>query len=84
MLAILAGCAISAERGHTSQLAGLNWLLEMHQKGLNPILADEMGLGKTVQSISLLACVSFMPREMCSEIAPHLVVVPLTVLGNWA
>lgn len=37
------------------QIAGLNWLLMLHNRNLNGILADEMGLGKTVQAIALLA-----------------------------
>lgn len=61
------------------QLEGLNWMISLHARGLNGILADEMGLGKTLQSISLLGYLSIVEREP----APHLVVVPLTVLGNW-
>ena len=37
------------------QLDGLNWLISLHERGLNGILADEMGLGKTIQSIALMA-----------------------------
>ena len=37
------------------QLEGLNWMIRLHDSGVNGILADEMGLGKTLQSISLLA-----------------------------
>ena len=29
------------------QLAGLNWMIHLSEKGLNGILADEMGLGKS-------------------------------------
>ena len=36
------------------QLEGLNWMIGLHDQGINGILADEMGLGKTLQSISLL------------------------------
>ena len=61
------------------QLEGLNWMLDMHARNLNGILADEMGLGKTLQSISLLGTLSLAHGET----RPHLVVVPLTVLGNW-
>lgn len=28
------------------QLRGLNWLISLHENGMNGILADEMGLGK--------------------------------------
>lgn len=34
------------------QLEGLNWMVNLHDNGINGILADEMGLGKTVQTIS--------------------------------
>ena len=40
---------------HPYQLEGLNWLIKLHDHGINGILADEMGLGKTLQTISLLA-----------------------------
>ena len=58
-------------------------MLHMHGRGLNSILADEMGLGKTLQSISLMACISFIHDKNVKKPLPHLVVVPLTVLGNW-
>ena len=37
------------------QLDGLNWMINLYEKGLSGILADEMGLGKTIQTISLIA-----------------------------
>ena len=37
------------------QLDGLNWMINLNERGLNGILADEMGLGKTIQTISLIA-----------------------------
>ena len=37
------------------QLAGLNWIVNMHEKGVPMILGDEMGLGKTLQTISFIA-----------------------------
>mmetsp|Transcript_52392 Transcript_52392/g.63142 ORF Transcript_52392/g.63142 Transcript_52392/m.63142 type:complete len:106 (+) Transcript_52392:177-494(+) len=36
---------------HPYQLEGLNWLIKLHDHGINGILADEMGLGKTLQTI---------------------------------
>lgn len=30
------------------QVAGLNWLISLHENGISGILADEMGLGKTL------------------------------------
>ena len=64
---------------HAYQLEGLNWLIKLHDNGINGILADEMGLGKTLQTISLLAYL----RESRGVKGPHIVVVPKSVLGNW-
>ena len=61
------------------QVEGLNWMLSLYARELNGILADEMGLGKTLQTISLLGHVTL--EQKCA--APHLVVLPLSVLGNW-
>jgi hypothetical protein len=61
------------------QISGLNWLIDMHDKGVCGILADEMGLGKTLQSISFLTYITKV-RKLPS---PHLVVVPLSVLSSW-
>ena len=30
---------------HPYQLEGLNWMIKLHDHGINGILADEMGLG---------------------------------------
>ena len=61
------------------QHIGLDWLVTMHDKGLNGILADEMGLGKTIITISLLAYLA------CSrgEWGCHLIIVPTSVMLNW-
>jgi len=64
---------------HPYQLEGLNWLIKLHDHGINGVLADEMGLGKTLQTISLLAYL----RESRGVRGPHLVVVPKSVAGNW-
>eukprot|EP00457_Paulinella_chromatophora_P001293 gb/GEZN01001295.1/.p1 GENE.gb/GEZN01001295.1/~~gb/GEZN01001295.1/.p1 ORF type:complete len:990 (+),score=179.76 gb/GEZN01001295.1/:92-2971(+) len=61
------------------QLEALNWMIQMYDTGISGILADEMGLGKTLQSISLLAYL----KEYRGVAGPHLVVVPLSTLGNW-
>jgi SNF2 family DNA or RNA helicase len=37
------------------QIAGLNWLISLHENGISGILADEMGLGKTLQTISVFS-----------------------------
>lgn len=64
---------------HGYQLEGLNWMIKLHDHGINGILADEMGLGKTLQTISLLAYL----RESRGVKGPHLVIVPKSVVGNW-
>ncbi|CAM9477635.1 unnamed protein product [Chrysoparadoxa australica] len=61
------------------QLEGLNWMIKLHDFGINGILADEMGLGKTLQSISLLAFL----KEQRKMAGPHLVIVPKSTVGNW-
>ncbi|CAM9641628.1 unnamed protein product [Phaeothamnion confervicola] len=61
------------------QLEGLNWMIKLHDNGINGILADEMGLGKTLQSISLLAYL----REARGINGPHIVIVPKSTVGNW-
>lgn len=64
---------------HKYQLEGLNWMIKLHDCGINGILADEMGLGKTFQSISLLAWL----REARGVKGPHIIIVPKSVVGNW-
>jgi len=61
------------------QVAGLNWLISLHENGISGILADEMGLGKTLQTISFLGYLRFMQ----SITGPHLVAVPKSTLDNW-
>lgn len=56
-------------------------MLSLHQRDLNAILADEMGLGKTLQTISFISYLSLEHPEQMTD--PHLVVLPLSVLGNW-
>ncbi len=57
------------------QLRGVAWLQHLLELGLGGVLADEMGLGKTVQAIAVMAA-----RRGG---APHLVVCPTSVVGNW-
>ncbi len=57
------------------QQRGVGWLQTLADLGLGGILADDMGLGKTLQSIALLAD---RPGDR-----PHLVVCPVSVVGNW-
>ncbi|KAF7165934.1 hypothetical protein CNMCM5623_009926 [Aspergillus felis] len=61
------------------QVAGLNWLVSLHENGISGILADEMGLGKTLQTISFLGYL----RHLCDITGPHLVAVPKSTLDNW-
>jgi len=61
------------------QVEGLNWLVKLHDNGINGILADEMGLGKTLQSISLLAYLA----ETKNIHGPHICIVPKSVVNNW-
>jgi len=61
------------------QMAGLRWLVSLHNNNLNGILADEMGLGKTIQTIALLGYL----MEVKKLAGPFLVIVPLAVLSNW-
>jgi SWI/SNF-related matrix-associated actin-dependent regulator of chromatin subfamily A member 5 len=61
------------------QIAGLNWLISLHENGISGILADEMGLGKTLQTISFLGYL----RHIQGISGPHLVLVPKSTLDNW-
>jgi SWI/SNF-related matrix-associated actin-dependent regulator of chromatin subfamily A member 5 len=61
------------------QVAGLNWLVSLHENGISGILADEMGLGKTLQTIAFLGYL----RHICNITGPHLVAVPKSTLDNW-
>ena len=61
------------------QVAGLNWLISLHENGISGILADEMGLGKTLQTISFLGYLRFVQGTT----GPHLIVVPKSTLDNW-
>ena len=61
------------------QVAGLNWLVSLHENGISGILADEMGLGKTLQTIAFLGYL----RHMKNTKGPHLITVPKSTLDNW-
>jgi SWI/SNF-related matrix-associated actin-dependent regulator of chromatin subfamily A member 5 len=61
------------------QVAGLNWLISLHENGISGILADEMGLGKTLQTISFLGYL----RHIIGITGPHLITVPKSTLDNW-
>ena len=61
------------------QVAGLNWLISLHENGISGILADEMGLGKTLQTIAFLGYL----RHIAGITGPHLITVPKSTLDNW-
>lgn len=61
------------------QVAGLNWLISLHENGISGILADEMGLGKTLQTIAFLGYL----RHVSGIKGPHLITVPKSTLDNW-
>ncbi|CAN0047681.1 unnamed protein product [Pylaiella littoralis] len=65
------------------QLVGVNWMCLLRETGVNGVLADEMGLGKTVQTIAFFALLRHR-RKGAPPRWPHLVVVPSSVLDNWA
>ena len=58
------------------QKYGFRWLKFLNESGFGGILADDMGLGKTIQVITLLA-------DQVSR-TPSLVIVPRSLLFNWA
>lgn len=61
------------------QVAGLNWLISLHENGISGILADEMGLGKTLQTIAFIGYLRFV----LGITGPHLITVPKSTLDNW-
>lgn len=61
------------------QVAGLNWLISLHENGISGILADEMGLGKTLQTIAFIGYLRFLQGIS----GPHLIAVPKSTLDNW-
>ncbi|OII72818.1 ISWI related chromatinic protein [Cryptosporidium ubiquitum] len=61
------------------QRYGVHWLLCAFSIKGGAILADEMGLGKTIQTLTFLACLKALGIT-----GPHLIVVPLSTVGNWA
>lgn len=61
------------------QARGLAWLAFLSRLGLGACLADDMGLGKTIQLIALW----LHEREGSSSVGPTLLVVPMSLVGNW-
>jgi superfamily II DNA or RNA helicase len=63
------------------QRLGLAWLELLSELGLGGCLADDMGLGKTVQ---VLAWLLRRKRAGLGGGKPHLLVVPRSLVFNWA
>jgi len=61
------------------QKAGYDWLHFLYKYKLGGCLADDMGLGKTVQMLAFLQSL----KENQQTSAPHLLVVPKSLLFNW-
>ncbi|WP_420240056.1 DEAD/DEAH box helicase (plasmid) [Telmatobacter bradus] len=61
------------------QQVGVRWLYLLAKLGLGACLADDMGLGKTIQVLSLL-----LVLQQQSSGRPSLLVVPASLLANWA
>ena len=74
---------VQAEQGCASlrdyQIVGADWMVDRFQNLGGALLADEMGLGKTIQTIAAM-------RHMRTgeSTGPALVLVPTSLLGNWA
>lgn len=62
------------------QKQGLRWLDALAEGELGGLLADDMGLGKTVQILAHI--LSQKAQGRC--LAPSLIVVPKSLVGNWA
>lgn len=63
------------------QKDGLAWLHLLAELGLGACLADDMGLGKTIQVLAALLC--RRQGERADSLAPALLIVPASLLGNW-
>jgi superfamily II DNA or RNA helicase len=61
------------------QLAGYQWLRQLHHIGWGGCLADDMGLGKTLQTLAFLLSVAEQQPN-----AQLLIVCPTSLLYNWA
>ncbi len=61
------------------QKDAIRWLLYLDGLDLGGCLADDMGLGKTLQILAFLN----EKKERKSELPPHLIVMPKTLITNW-
>lgn len=76
------------------QQRGLGWLGFLRRFGMGGILADDMGLGKTVQVLAMLQGRKLglaeytdavaMPNSENATNRPSIIVVPRSVIFNWA
>lgn len=79
------------------QKEGFNWLVNLKDSGFSGVLADDMGLGKTLQTIALLEGVyqnainsepSAQQIDLFTystiDVKPTLIVVPSSLVFNWA
>ncbi len=71
------------------QVEGYHWLAGHYAAGTGACLADDMGLGKTPQTIALLAAAhqKLLPSpapKIPGAIVPHLIVLPPSLVFNWA
>jgi hypothetical protein len=62
------------------QHRGMEWLAFLTRCGLGACLADDMGLGKTIQLIA----VWLHERKGATPAGPTLLVVPMSLVGNWS
>lgn len=62
------------------QQQGLSWLQFLREFEFNGILADDMGLGKTVQTLAHF----LLEKESGRMTKPCLIVVPTSLVSNWA
>lgn len=79
---VLAGAGVDLPKVEATlrgyQTEGVKWLKYLYVNKMGGCLADDMGLGKTLQVISLLSLI--YPEEK----APTLIVMPRSLLFNWA
>ncbi|MCH8474053.1 MAG: DEAD/DEAH box helicase [Opitutales bacterium] len=66
------------------QLEGYHWLAFLYQHRFGGCLADDMGLGKTLQTIALLLALrdGTIPLQGDGK-APHLLILPTSLVFNW-
>ncbi len=62
------------------QWLGVCWLQHLKRHWVNGLLADDMGLGKTLQTLAHLS----LEKQQGQLLTPALIVVPTSLLHNWA